>query len=170
MKTIFACEWLRDFEHSLPKKWIPQLRSWTLFCELNPERQMSICLTVAHFWKGRAHRKKGEYELAFKEIECAREQAQKSHEDASLHCSHSDPRELAIVPEGMRKEALGCSAMQRPLSRIPTITSHGAISSRHEAELYAAQREYAKASNISTALSRFIPQEIPIIETSHGHW
>jgi tetratricopeptide (TPR) repeat protein len=35
----------------------------------------------AHFWKGRAHRKKGEYEAALKDIVQAREMAQADHDD-----------------------------------------------------------------------------------------
>ncbi len=63
--------------------------------------------TVAHFWKGRAHRKKGEYELAFKEIACARERAQKSHEDAVFTSVIQIHESWLLFQKGMRKEALG---------------------------------------------------------------
>jgi tetratricopeptide (TPR) repeat protein len=63
-------------------------------------------LTVAHFWKGRAHRKKGEYELAFKEIACAREQAQKSHEDAVFTSVIQIHESWLLFQKGLRKEAL----------------------------------------------------------------
>jgi tetratricopeptide (TPR) repeat protein len=63
-------------------------------------------LTVAHFWKGRAHRKKGEYELAFKEIVCAREQAQKSHEDAVFTSVIQIHESWLLFQKGLRKEAL----------------------------------------------------------------
>jgi len=63
-------------------------------------------LTVAHFWKGRAHRKKGEYELAFEEIVCAREQAQKSHEDAVFTAVIQIHESWLLFQRGMRKEAL----------------------------------------------------------------
>jgi tetratricopeptide (TPR) repeat protein len=63
-------------------------------------------LTVAHFWKGRAHRKKGEYELAFKEIVCAREQAQKSHEDVVFTSVIQIHESWLLFQKGLRKEAL----------------------------------------------------------------
>ncbi len=63
-------------------------------------------LTLAHFWKGRAHRKKGEYELAFKEIVCAREQAQMSHEDAVFTSVIQIHESWLLFQKGLRKEAL----------------------------------------------------------------
>lgn len=62
-------------------------------------------LTVAHFWKGRAHRKKGEYELAFKEIACARERAEKSHEDAVFTSVIQIHESWLLFQKGLRKEA-----------------------------------------------------------------
>src|SRR4051794_10641873 len=46
-----------------------------------PDEQLA---TLAHFWKGRAHRKKGEYEIALREMVTARELAQKNRELAML--------------------------------------------------------------------------------------
>ncbi len=63
-------------------------------------------LTLAHFWKGRAHRKKGEYEQAFKEIVCAREQAQISHEDAVFTSVIQIHESWLLFQKGLRKEAL----------------------------------------------------------------
>ena len=63
-------------------------------------------LTVAHFWKGRAHRKKGEYELAYKEIACARERAQKSHEDAVFTSVIQIHESWLLFQKGLKKEAL----------------------------------------------------------------
>lgn len=63
-------------------------------------------LTVAHFWKGRAHRKKGEYELAFREIACARERAQKSHEDAAFTAVIQIHESWLLFQKGLTKEAL----------------------------------------------------------------
>lgn len=63
-------------------------------------------LTVAHFWKGRAHRKKGEYERAFKEIACARERAQKSHEDAVFTSVIQIHESWLLFQKGLRKDAL----------------------------------------------------------------
>jgi len=62
--------------------------------------------TVAHFWKGRAHRKKGEYELASQEIVRAREQAQKSHEDAVFTSVIQIHESWLLFQKGLRKEAL----------------------------------------------------------------
>jgi len=63
-------------------------------------------LTVAHFWKGRAHRKKGEYELAAHEIVCARERAQKSHEDSVFTSVIQIHESWLLFQKGMKKEAL----------------------------------------------------------------
>jgi len=63
-------------------------------------------LTVAHFWKGRAHRKKGEYELATQEIVCARERAQISHEDAVFTSVIQIHESWLLFQKGMKKDAL----------------------------------------------------------------
>jgi len=63
-------------------------------------------MTLAHFWKGRAHRKKGEYELALKEIALAREQTQKSHENAVFAAVIQIQESWLLFQRGLRKEAL----------------------------------------------------------------
>jgi tetratricopeptide (TPR) repeat protein len=63
-------------------------------------------MTLAHFWKGRAHRKKGEYEIALKEIVLAREQAQKSSENAVFTAVIQTHEAWLLFQKGMRKEAL----------------------------------------------------------------
>lgn len=63
-------------------------------------------MTLAHFWKGRAHRKKGEYELALKEIELAREQTQKHRENAVFTAVIQIQESWLLFQKGMRKEAL----------------------------------------------------------------
>lgn len=63
-------------------------------------------LTLAHFWKGRAHRKKGEYELAFKEIVVARELALKFHEGTVFTAVIQIHESWLLFQKGMRKEAL----------------------------------------------------------------
>ena len=63
-------------------------------------------LTLAHFWKGRAHRKKGEYELAFSEIVAARELAQQFHEGAVFVSVIQIHESWLLFQKGMRKEAL----------------------------------------------------------------
>jgi hypothetical protein len=63
-------------------------------------------MTLAHFWKGRAHRKKGEYEIALKEIVLAREQAQKSSGNAEFTAVIQTHEAWLLFQKGMRKEAL----------------------------------------------------------------
>jgi tetratricopeptide (TPR) repeat protein len=63
-------------------------------------------ITLAHFWKGRAHRKKGEYELALKEIVLAREQTQKHRENAVFTAVIQVQESWLLFQKGLRKEAL----------------------------------------------------------------
>jgi tetratricopeptide (TPR) repeat protein len=62
--------------------------------------------TLAHFWKGRAHRKKGEYETALHEIVAARELAQKNRESAMLTAVIQIHESWVLFQKGLRKEAL----------------------------------------------------------------
>jgi tetratricopeptide (TPR) repeat protein len=63
-------------------------------------------LTLAHFWKGRALRKKGEYETALCEIVAARELSQKSRENAMFTAVIHIHEAWLLFQKGMRKEAL----------------------------------------------------------------
>lgn len=63
-------------------------------------------VTVAHFWKGRAHRKKGEYDLALKEIVCARERAQNLHEDMVFTSVIQIHESWLLFQKGLNREAL----------------------------------------------------------------
>lgn len=63
-------------------------------------------VTLAHFWKGRAHRKKGEYEIALTEIVRAREQAQKPQEDAFFISVIQIHESWLLFQKGLKKEAL----------------------------------------------------------------
>jgi tetratricopeptide (TPR) repeat protein len=63
-------------------------------------------VALAHFWKGRAHRKKGEYETALLEIVAARELAQKSPENAMLTAVVQIHEAWILFQEGLKKEAL----------------------------------------------------------------
>lgn len=74
--------------------------------QAEPETTDHHILTVAHFWKGRAHRKKGEYELASQEILSAREQAEKSHEDTVFTSVIQIHESWLLFQKGLRKEAL----------------------------------------------------------------
>ena len=63
------------------------------------------CETLAHFWKGRAHRKKGEYEMALKDIVLARESAQASGDDIFTAVIRIQESWL-LFQKGLSKEAL----------------------------------------------------------------
>ena len=60
---------------------------------------------LAHFWKGRAHRKKGEYEASLKDIVRARELAQKSRDDTFTAVIQIQEGWL-LFQKGMSSEAL----------------------------------------------------------------
>lgn len=60
---------------------------------------------LAHFWKGRAHRKKGEYETALLHIVRARELTQRSHDEIFTAIIQIQESWL-LFQKGMRKEAL----------------------------------------------------------------
>jgi tetratricopeptide (TPR) repeat protein len=102
-------------------------------------------LTVAHFWKGRAHRKKGEYELAFKEIVCAREQAQMSHEDAVFTSVIQIHESWLLFQKGLRKEALRLlSHAESTLKNTDHYLARGNIESAR-GRIVRRSGEYAKA-------------------------
>jgi tetratricopeptide (TPR) repeat protein len=60
---------------------------------------------LAHFWKGRAHRKKGEYEASFVHIGSARELAQSSHDRAFTAVIQIQESWL-LFQKGQHREAL----------------------------------------------------------------
>ena len=63
-------------------------------------------VTLAHFWKGRAHRRKGEYETALKDIVQARQYAQKSPDNAMFTAVIQIHEAWLLFQNGLRKEAL----------------------------------------------------------------
>jgi tetratricopeptide (TPR) repeat protein len=63
-------------------------------------------MTLAHFWKGRAHRKKGEYELALKEIVLAREQSQQSSDNSVFTAVIQVQESWLLFQKGLKKDAL----------------------------------------------------------------
>jgi tetratricopeptide (TPR) repeat protein len=71
-----------------------------------PEAPDEHLATLAHFWKGRAYRKKGEYETALHEIVAARELAQKNREFGSLTAVIQIHESWVMFQKGQRKEAL----------------------------------------------------------------
>ena len=63
-------------------------------------------IALAHFWKGRAHRKKGEYEIALQEIVSARALAQESRGNQAFTAVLEIHEAWLLFQKGMRKEAL----------------------------------------------------------------
>lgn len=80
----------------------------TLDFVLKAERgtEEDYLVALAHFWKGRAHRKKGEYEMALTEIVQARELSQKSRENAMFTSVIQIHESWLLFQKGLRKEAL----------------------------------------------------------------
>lgn len=74
---------------------------------LNTEKDLpdESLAAVAHFWKGRAHRKKGEYETALLHIVRARELAQKS-QDGIFTAVVQIQESWLLFQKGLRKDAL----------------------------------------------------------------
>ena len=63
-------------------------------------------VTLAHFWKGRAHRKKGEYELALQEIVRSRELSQKSRDNTIFTAVIQIHDAWLQFQKGLKKDAL----------------------------------------------------------------
>ncbi len=63
-------------------------------------------VTLAHFWKGRAHRKKGEYEAALQDIVQARQLAQKCDDCRILAAVIQIQESWLLFQRGSTKEAL----------------------------------------------------------------
>ena len=127
-------------------------------------------LTLAHFWKGRAHRKKGEYDLAAKEIVCARELAQKSHENAMFTAVIQIHERWLFFQKGLRKEALRLlTHAEAALKNTDHFLALGNIESAR-GRIVRRSGEYAKAlEHFDRAIDR-IPLEIPTIEISPERW
>lgn len=102
-------------------------------------------LTVAHFWKGRAHRKKGEYELASQEIVSAREQAQQSHEDTVFTSVIQIHESWLLFQKGLKREALRLLAhAETALANTDHYLARGNIESAR-GRIVRRYGEYAKA-------------------------
>jgi tetratricopeptide (TPR) repeat protein len=101
--------------------------------------------TLAHFWKGRAHRKKGEYELALKEIVLAREQAQNSRESTVFTSVIQIHESWLLFQKGLRKEALSLlSQAETVLKDTDHYLARGNIESAR-GRIVRRSGEYAKA-------------------------
>jgi len=102
-------------------------------------------IALAHFWKGRAHRKKGEYELALKEIVLAREQTQKSHQNAMFTAVIQIHESWLLFQRGLRKEALRLlTHAEATLERTDHYLARGNIESAR-GRIVRRSGEYAKA-------------------------
>jgi tetratricopeptide (TPR) repeat protein len=62
-------------------------------------------VALAHFWKGRAHRKKGEYELALRDIVAARSLAEQFSEGKAFAAVIQIQESWLLFQDGKRKEA-----------------------------------------------------------------
>jgi len=82
------------------------IETFDLVLRADPDALDGQIATLAHFWKGRAHRKKGEYETALKEIVLARELAQKTPMHAMLTPVIQIHEAWILFQKGMKKEAL----------------------------------------------------------------
>ncbi len=82
------------------------IETFDLVLKAEPESPEDHLVMLARFWKGRAHRKKGEYELALKEITLARELAQKRRENAIFTSVIQIHEGWLLFQKGSRKGAL----------------------------------------------------------------
>jgi tetratricopeptide (TPR) repeat protein len=81
------------------------LDSFDFVLKAEPKAIDESLATLVHFWKGRAHRKKGEYEMALKSIIQARELAEKSRHEMFTAVIRIHESWL-LFQKGLRKEAL----------------------------------------------------------------
>jgi tetratricopeptide (TPR) repeat protein len=102
-------------------------------------------MTLAHFWKARAHRKKGEYEMGLKQIVRARELAERSCENAIFKSVIQIHESWFIFQSGLRKEALRllCDA-EAVLKQTDHYLARGNIESAR-GRIVRRSGEYAKA-------------------------
>ena len=82
------------------------IETFDFVLKAEPESPEDHIVMLARFWKGRAHRKKGEYELALKEITHARELAQKHRENAMFTSVIQIHEGWLLFQKGSRKAAL----------------------------------------------------------------
>jgi tetratricopeptide (TPR) repeat protein len=80
--------------------------SFDFVLKAEPKAVDESLATLAHFWKGRAHRKKGEYEMALKSITLARELAEKSSRNEMFTAVIQIHEGWLLFQKGLRKEAL----------------------------------------------------------------
>jgi tetratricopeptide (TPR) repeat protein len=102
-------------------------------------------ITLAHFWKARAHRKKGEYEVALKEIILARERTQKHSEDIVFTAIIQIQESWLLFQKGLKKEALRLLAhAEAALKDTDHCVARGNIESAR-GRIVRRSGEYAKA-------------------------
>ena len=116
-----------------------------LVLRTDPEIAEERVITLAHFWSGRAHRKKGEYEIALKEIVSARELAERSPENAIFRAVIQIHESWLFFQRGLRKEALHllCEA-EAVLNETDHYLARGNIESAR-GRMVRRSGEYAKA-------------------------
>lgn len=82
------------------------IETFDFVLKAEPESAEEQLLMLTHFWKGRAHRKKGEYEMALGAIMHARELAQKSSDNVMFTSVIQIHEGWLLFQKGLRKEAL----------------------------------------------------------------
>ena len=125
--------------------------------QLEPALADQHLTTLAHFWKGRAHRKKGEYEVALKEIVLAREQAQDSRESTVFTSVIQIHESWLLFQKGLRKEALSLlSQAEAVLKDTDHYLARGNIESAR-GRIVRRSGEYAKAlEHFDNAISLYL--------------
>jgi tetratricopeptide (TPR) repeat protein len=102
-------------------------------------------MTLAHFWKARAHRKKGEYELSLEEIVFARKQTQKNGENTVFTAVIQIQESWLLFQKGLKKEALRLlSHAEAALKETDHYVAMGNIESAR-GRIVRRSGEYAKA-------------------------
>ena len=99
---------------------------------------------LAHFWKGRAHRKKGEYEIALEHIRQAREMAQANRDEIFTAVIQIQESWL-LFQKGLSKEAL--QILERAESVLRSTDHYVALANIESARGRIVRRtgEYSKA-------------------------
>ena len=124
---------------------------------------------IAHFWKGRSHRKKGEYDAAMAHVVRGR----------SLMQTIPAPKLAAVIQiqeswllfqTGKTDEALGCSMKPEQNWRTPTMPCRWAILSRPKAAWSVKPANTPRRCNISPTRWSCMRDAIQTIATWRGRW
>lgn len=124
-------------------------------CKSLQELGETANLALAHFWKGRAHRKKGEYETSLAHIMCARKMAQ-TQNDRIFSAVIQVQESWLLFQKGMTREAL--QTLSKAESVLKTTDHYVAMGNIESARGRIVRRlgEYTKAlEHFSRAMELF---------------